>query len=58
MVDSVYALAGTVLLSGRYGSDSSLNSRLEANQMAITGASQVATQSANYVLPNLITPSN
>ena len=59
-VGSVYALAGTVLLSGN-GSNSSVNSRVVANQVGITGSGTAAinyTQSANYVLPNFLTLTN
>jgi Flp pilus assembly protein TadG len=59
-VGTVYALAGSVSLSGN-GSNSTINSRIAANQVAISGNGNVAisyTQSANYVIPNTLTLTN
>jgi Flp pilus assembly protein TadG len=59
-VGTSYQLAGTLNLHGN-GSNSSLNARIIANKVAITGNSTVSdsyTQSANYVIPNVLTLSN
>ncbi len=59
-VGTSYQLAGTLNLHGN-GSNSSINSRIIANKVAITGNSTVTdtyTQSANYVVPNVLTLTN
>jgi hypothetical protein len=60
VVGTLYALAGTLNLHGN-GSDSSLNARVIAGIVKITGNSIVSdsyTQSANYVVPNVLTLTN
>jgi hypothetical protein len=59
-VGTVYALAGTVSLYGN-GRSSNVNARLVVGQVAITGNGTVDinyTQSANYVVPNVLTLTN
>jgi hypothetical protein len=59
-VGTSYQLAGTLNLHGN-GSNSTVNSRMIANKVAITGNSAVTdtyTQSANYVVPNVLTLTN
>jgi Flp pilus assembly protein TadG len=59
-VGTSYQLAGTLNLHGN-GSNSSLNARIIANKVTISGNSTVSdtyTQSANYVVPNVLTLSN
>jgi Flp pilus assembly protein TadG len=57
---TVYALAGTADLYGN-GSNSNVNARVIANKAAITGNGALTinyTQSANYLVPNVLTLSN
>jgi Flp pilus assembly protein TadG len=59
-VGTVYALAGTVSLHGN-ATNSNVNARLVAGQVAVTGNGTVDinyTQSANYVIPNVLTLTN
>jgi hypothetical protein len=59
-VGTVYALSGVANLHGN-GSNSSVNARVVANTAAITGNGNLAinyTQSANYVVPNVLTLSS
>jgi hypothetical protein len=59
-VGTSYQLAGTLNLHGN-GSNSSMNARIIANKVVISGNSTVSdsyTQSANYVVPNVLTLSN
>ena len=59
-VGTMYALSGMLNLHGN-GSNSSLNARIVASTVKVSGNSTVAdtyTQSANYVVPNVLTLTN
>ena len=59
-VGTTYQLSGNLNLHGN-GSDSSLNARMIANTVMLSGNATVTdayTQSANYVVPNHLTLTN